>query len=229
MRDQMPKSKKDLNTEQFPQLADTLAKDKEFCSIVGHSSPDRAKQLDAIIKNIAPTVGYAVSASSQSISQNFVMNLARTPSDILSVAARRLQDMLIEYTKAKPHRKRSHKNVARRIGFIGNEINADNGLPGDVPIIELDPLPTPYPPERHIVLERPYSTLPSPPKLCDPTCNYLYEYCELDDAKLQYTVDVDKESHLHRQEYQRPDSHRTSRLHQRLLPHHTTVVGQPHP
>src|SRR5579859_5741873 len=90
MRDQMPKYKKDLNTEWFPQLADTLAKDKEFCSIVGHSSPDRAKQLDAIIKNIAPTVGYAVSASSQSISQNFVMNLARTPSDIVSVAARRL-------------------------------------------------------------------------------------------------------------------------------------------
>src|SRR5579859_1481710 len=102
MRDQMPKSKKDLNTERFPQLADTLAKDKEFCSVVGHSSPDRAKQLDAIIKNIAPTVGYAVSASSQSISQNFVMNLARTPSDILSVAARRLQDMFIEYTKPNP-------------------------------------------------------------------------------------------------------------------------------
>src|SRR5579859_931349 len=113
MRDQMPKSKKDLNTEQFPQLADTLAKDKEFCSIVGHSSLDRAKQLDTIIKNIAHTVGYDVSASSQSISQNFVLNWARTPSDILSVAAQRLQDMFIEYTKAKPHRKRSHKNVVR--------------------------------------------------------------------------------------------------------------------
>jgi len=190
----MPKSKKDLNTEWFPQLADTLAKDKEFSSIVGHSSPNRAKQLDTIIRNIAPTVRYAVSASSQSISHNFVMNLARTPSNILSVAAWRLQDMFIEYTKAKLHRKRSHKNVTRCTGFIGNEINAVNGLLADVPIIELDPLPMPYPPERHIVLESLYSTLPSPPKLRDPNCNYLYEYCELDNAKLQYTVDVDKEA-----------------------------------
>src|SRR5579859_2100288 len=32
MRDQMPKSKKDLNVELFPQLADALANDKVFCS-----------------------------------------------------------------------------------------------------------------------------------------------------------------------------------------------------
>ena len=54
----MPKSKKDLNVERFPKLTDALAKDKEFCSIVGHSSPDCAERLDAIIKNIAPTVEY---------------------------------------------------------------------------------------------------------------------------------------------------------------------------
>ena len=35
-------------------------KDKEFCSIVGRSSPDRAERLDTIIKNIAPTVEYTV-------------------------------------------------------------------------------------------------------------------------------------------------------------------------
>jgi hypothetical protein len=65
MRDQMPKSKKDLNVERFPKLADALAKDKEFCSIVGRSSPDRAERLDTIIKNIAPTVDYTVSSSSR--------------------------------------------------------------------------------------------------------------------------------------------------------------------
>jgi hypothetical protein len=29
----MPKSKKDLNVERFPKLADALAKDKEFCLV----------------------------------------------------------------------------------------------------------------------------------------------------------------------------------------------------
>jgi len=43
-----------------PKLADALAKDKEFCSIAGRSSPDRAERLDAIIKNITHTVEYTV-------------------------------------------------------------------------------------------------------------------------------------------------------------------------
>jgi len=30
----MPKSQKDLNVERFPQLADALAKNEEFCYIV---------------------------------------------------------------------------------------------------------------------------------------------------------------------------------------------------
>ena len=52
----MPKSKKDLNVERFPQLVDALAEDKEFCSIVGRFSPDRAERLDTIIQKVAPTV-----------------------------------------------------------------------------------------------------------------------------------------------------------------------------
>src|SRR5579859_4855723 len=194
MRDQMPKSKKDLNVKRFPKLADALAKDKEFCSIVGHSSLDRTEQLDAIIKNIAPTVEYVVSSSSQSISQNFAMHLARTPHDTLSTAAQRLQSMFLEYSRAKHQRRRSRKSVAKRIGFIGNEINPTNGLPADIRIIELDPLPIPYPPEGHIILERPYSTPPPPPKKRDRTCSYLYKYCQLDETMLQYTLDADKEA-----------------------------------
>jgi hypothetical protein len=182
--------------ERFPKLADALAKDKEFCSIVGHSSPDRAEQLDAIIKNFARTVEYTVSSSSQSISQNFAMHLARIPHNTLSAAAQRLQSMFLEYSQAKPRRRRSHKSVVKRIGFIGNEINPANSLPADIPIIELDPLPTPYPPEGHIVLERPYSTLPPPPKKLDPTCSYLYKYCQLDETMLQSTLDPDKEAIL---------------------------------
>src|SRR5271154_6985477 len=129
MRDQMPKSKKDLNVERFPKLADALAKDKEFCSIVGRSSPDRAERLDAIIKNIAPTVEYTVSSSSHSISQNFAMHLARTPHNTLSPAAQRLQSMFLEYSQAKPRRRRSNKSVAKRIGFTGNDMHHRLHLP----------------------------------------------------------------------------------------------------
>jgi len=168
-------------------LVDALAKDKEFCSIVRHFSPDRAERLDTIIKNIAPTVEYTVS-SSNSISQSFAMHLLKTPHDTLSAAAQRLQNMFPEYSQAKPRCRRSHKNVARRIKFVGNEINYVYGLPGDIPIIELDPLHTPYPPEGHIVLERPYSSIPPPPKKRDPACSYLYKYCQLDETMLQYTV-----------------------------------------
>jgi hypothetical protein len=65
-----------------------LAKDKEFCSIVGRSSPDRAERLDAIIKNIAPTVAYTVSSSSRLHynrtkfleNQNLASGTARRPS-----------------------------------------------------------------------------------------------------------------------------------------------------
>jgi hypothetical protein len=190
----MPKSKKDLNVERFPKLADTLAKDKEFCSIVGRSSPDRAERLDAIIKNIAPTVEYTVLSSSHSISQNFAMHLARTPHNTLSPAAQRLQSMFLEYSQAKPRRRRSHKSVAKRIGFMGNDIHHRLRLPADIPIVELDPLHTPYPPEGHIVLERPYSSIPPPPKKRDPTCSYLYKYCQLDETMLQYTLDAHKEA-----------------------------------
>src|SRR5579859_3372587 len=194
MRDQMPKSKKDLNVELFPQLADALANDKVFCSIAEHSSPDQAVRLDAIIKNIAPTIGYTLSSSSKSVSQNFAMQLYKAHSESLSAAAQRLQSIFIEYTESKLHRRQSHKNVARRIKFVSNEIDYVHGMPAGIPIIELDPLPTPYSPEGHIVLERPYSTLPPPPKKRDRTCSYLYEYCKLDETKLQYTVDVDKEA-----------------------------------
>src|SRR5271170_5371023 len=188
MRDQMPKSKKDLNVERFPKLADALAKDKEFCSIVGRSSPDRAERLDTIIKNIAPTVEYTVSSSSHSISQNFAMHLARTPHNTLSPAAQRLQSMFLEYSQGKPRRRRTHKSVAKRIGFTGNDIHHRLRLPANIPIVELDPLHTPYPPEGHIVLERPYSSIPPPPKKRDPTCSYLNKYCQLDETMLQYTV-----------------------------------------
>src|SRR5579859_727508 len=116
MRDQMPKSKKDLNVELFPQLADALANDKVFCSIAEHSSPDRAVRLDAIIKNIAPTIGYTLSSSSKSVSQNFAMQLHKAHSESLSAAAQRLQSIFIEYTKSKLHRRQSHKNVAKTRG-----------------------------------------------------------------------------------------------------------------
>src|SRR5271170_815424 len=188
MRDQMPKSKKDLNVERFPQLVAALAKDKEFCSIVGRFSPDLAERLDTIIQKVAPTVEYTLSSSSKSVSQSFAMHLLKTPHDTLSAAAQRLQNMFPEYRQAKPRCRRSHKNVARRIKFVGNEINYVYGLPGDIPIIELDPLPTPYPSEGHIVLERPYSSIPPPPKKRDPACSYLYKYCQLDETMLQYTV-----------------------------------------
>src|SRR5277367_4577215 len=157
MRDQMPKSKKDLNVEQFPQLVDALAKDKEFCSIVRRFSPDLgAERLAAIIQKVAPTVEYTLSSSSGSVSQNFAMHLLKTLPDTLFAAAQRLQNMFMEYTKCKPRRRQSH---ARRIKFVGNEINYLYGLPADIPIIELDPLPTPYPaPQGHIVLERYYPT-----------------------------------------------------------------------
>src|SRR5271155_2863510 len=136
MRDQMPKSRKDLNVERFPQLVNALAKDKEFCSIVGRFSPDQAERLDAIIQKVAPTVEYTLSSSSKSVSQNFAMHLLKTPPDTLSAAAQRLQNMFMEYTKCKPRRRQSH---ARRIKFVGNEINYVYGLPADIPIIELDP------------------------------------------------------------------------------------------
>src|SRR5579859_3047127 len=83
MRDQMPKSKKDLNVELFPQLADALANDKVFCSIAEHSSPDQAVRLDAIIKNIAPTIGYTLSSSSKSVSQNFAMQTTQSTLRVL--------------------------------------------------------------------------------------------------------------------------------------------------
>src|SRR5271155_3150293 len=136
MRDQVPKSKKDLNVERFPQLVNALAKDKEFYSISRRFSPDRAERLDAIIQKVAPTVEYTLSSSSKLVSQNFAMHLLKTPLDTLSAAAQRLQNfMFMEYTKCKPRRRQS-------------------------PIIKLDPLPTPYPPQGHIVLERHYPTLP---------------------------------------------------------------------
>ena len=157
----MPKSKKDLNVERFPQLVDALAKDKEFCSIIGRFSADRAERLDTIIQKVAPTVEYTLSSSSKSVSQNFAMHLLKTPPGTLSAAAQRLQNMFMEYTKSKPRRRQSHKDVARRIKFVGNEINYVYGLSADIPIIELDPLPTPYPtPQGHIVLERHYPTHP---------------------------------------------------------------------
>src|SRR5271155_163668 len=82
MRDQMPKSKKDLNVERFPQLVNALAKDKEFYSISRRFSPDRAERLDAIIQKVAPTVEYTLSSSSKLVSQNFAMHLLKTPPDI---------------------------------------------------------------------------------------------------------------------------------------------------
>jgi hypothetical protein len=149
--------------------------------------------LDAIIQKVAPTVEYTLSSSSKSVSQNFAMHLLKTPPDTLSAAAQRLQNMFMEYTKSKPRQRQSHKNVARRIKFVGNEINYVYGLPADIPIIELNPLPTPYPPQGHIVLERHYPTLPPPPKKSDPTCSCLYKYCQLDESMLQYALDADKE------------------------------------
>src|SRR5271170_6647557 len=130
MRDQMPKSKKDLNVERFPNWSMHWLK----------------------IKSFVPSSG----------------------AFLLIV----LNDWT-QSSQAKPRCRRSHKNVARRIKFVGNEINYVYGLPGNIPIIELDPLPTPYPPQGHIVLERPYSTLPPPPKKRDPTCSYLYKYFRL--------------------------------------------------
>jgi len=78
--------------------------------------------------------------------------------------------------------------------WLTNHIHPLTHLPAYIPIIELDPLPTPYPPEGHIVFERPYSTLLPQPKKRDLTYNYLYKYGQLDESMLQYTLDVDKEA-----------------------------------
>jgi len=73
-----------------------------------------------------------LSSSSQSVSQSFAMHLLKKPPDTLSTATERLQSMFMEYTKSKPRRRQSHKNVARRIKFVGNEINYVHGLPADL-------------------------------------------------------------------------------------------------
>jgi hypothetical protein len=188
----MPKSKRDLSREHLPQLADALAKDEEFCFIVDHFSPDRAQRLDAIIIDTAPTVDDAVPSTLKSVSQSFGARLLGEHPAKLSADALRLQRKFRQYNTNKRHRKHMHEHVANRVGF--KEKDFYKRLPSHIPIIEVEPLPAPYPPEGHIVLERHYPVPPPPPKLNDPTCNYLYDYCELDETKLQYTVDMNQEA-----------------------------------
>jgi hypothetical protein len=192
----MPKlSRKELCVESLPKLADALAKNEEFqCSIVAKPSPDRGEILDAIIRKTASSVGYPVSSEITCISQSFV-TASHDPCD--------RQCLLMQ-----PGCRRCSQSTttSKSVGIISINVSpsAPASLsttytlafvcPGDIPIIELDPLPTPYPPEGHIVPEQHYPTLPPPPKKRDPTCSYLYNYCRLNEFMLQYTLDADKEA-----------------------------------
>jgi len=139
-----------LNHELLPKLADTLAQNQEFCSIVNQYTYDRAERLDAILNDTATAVGYAVPPSS-SVSQGFTTRLIREDPSNLSAAALKLQGMFIEYNKAKKRRIRSRRNAAKRGEF--KERDVDSGPPANLPAIERDTLPMPYPPEGPIVPE----------------------------------------------------------------------------
>src|SRR5579859_4563128 len=97
MRDQMPKSKKDLNVELFPQLADALANDKVFCSnfycraLLSRSSCTigRNYQEHCSYYRVYTVVFFKVSL------QNFAMQLHKAHSESLSAAAQRLQSIFI--------------------------------------------------------------------------------------------------------------------------------------
>ena len=157
----MPKSKRDLSREHLAQLADALAKDEEFCFIVDHFSPDRAQRLDAIIINTAPTVDYALPPTLKSVSQSFGARLLGEHPTKLSADALMLQRKFRQYNTNKRHRKHMHEHVANRVGF--KEKDFYKGLPSHIPVIEVEPLLTAYPPEGHIVLERHYPVPPPPP------------------------------------------------------------------
>jgi len=147
-----------LNRELLPKLADALAQNQEFCSIVNHYTRDRAERLDAIVNSTATAVGYAVPPSS-SVSQGLTTRLIREDPTNLSAAALRLQGMFTEYHKSKKLRVCSQRNLAKRVGF--QERNVDSGPSVDVPAIELDSFPMPSPPEGPIVLKRNSPTLPA--------------------------------------------------------------------
>jgi hypothetical protein len=132
-------------------------------------------------------------SSSKSVSQGFTARLVNEDPSNLTPAASMLKDIFKQYHKSKAQHRRTQRKVASRIGFKERNINSA-GLPNDVPIIEVERLPTPYPPEGHIVLERYYPVLPSAPGLRDPTCSYLHTYCQLDESKLQHTVEMDQDA-----------------------------------
>ena len=178
----MPKSKKDLSQKLLPQLADALAKDEEFCSIVVHSFFDCAEWLNAVINKIAATVKYPLPSSLKSVSQSFATHLIQLPLTNLSATAVRLQGIFMEYNQSKNCCKHFHRNIAKCLEFTANKIDHRTNLLASISIIELNPLPMPYPSKGHIVLERHYPTPPPSPKLCDLICSYLYKYCELDET-----------------------------------------------
>src|SRR5579859_1979720 len=87
---------------------------------------------------------------------------------------------------------RSRHNFAERTGIINKEL--DRSYPSYLKVVELDRLLKSdiYPPFDHHILERPYETLPPPPKLYDRTCAYSDKYHLLNETKLQYTVEQDE-------------------------------------
>jgi len=145
-----------------------------------------------MISEAASTVGYEIHQS-QSISQSFVTRLGTADRVQLSPSALRLKEMFQEYKTTTAKRRRKQRKVADRIGFKEKDIDF-RGLPDNISVVFVDPLPIPYPPKDHIVLERHYSTLPDPPRLRDPTCSYLHQYCQLDPSKLQHTVYEDQDA-----------------------------------
>jgi hypothetical protein len=110
----MPESsRKDSCVESLSKLADALAKNEEFCSIVVKPSPDRAERLDAIIRTTAPSVGYPVSSKITCISQSFATLLSCPDPCDLSPDAARLQKMFSEYNDYKKRRYHLNKRVAK--------------------------------------------------------------------------------------------------------------------
>src|SRR5271163_2812463 len=106
-------SRKGLCVKLLPKLADALAKDEEFCSIVAKLSPHRAERLDAIIRTTAPSVGYPVSSKIACISQSFAALPSYSDLCNLSPDAARLQRMFSDYNDYKKRRYRVNKHIAK--------------------------------------------------------------------------------------------------------------------
>jgi len=150
-------SQRDLQRRLFLELADTLGQNQEFCALVQGHDDDRDTQLGSMILEASATVGYEIHQS-QSISQSFVTRLGTADPVQLSPAALRLKEMFQEYKSMTAKRRCIQRKVADRISFKEKDIDF-RGLPDNIPVVFVDPLPIPYPPKDHIVLERHYSTV----------------------------------------------------------------------